>query len=89
MVHTRRHRIYELAGGRVLYPFHLMNYGDWVIVPKRLVKRASSAAYMYGTRHRVYFRCRKFGTQGRIKIIRLSTYFIPRARRGETRAQHD
>ena len=81
-----RHKIYRLNGGRIIYPFRRIRFGDWVIAPRDLAKKASAAAYMYGKRHRLYFRCRKFGTQGRVKIIRLSLYHTDR---GAISAKHN
>jgi hypothetical protein len=57
--------------GRHLYPWAQMTYGDYVIVPKKLSKKASAAAYMYGSRKGRYFRCSAFGTKGRVKITHL------------------
>lgn len=68
-----KHPIFTVDGrGRTHYPFRAMGYGDHIIVPKRLARQATAAAYMYGLRHRITFTCTKFGTRGRMKIRRLS-----------------
>lgn len=61
----------RLKSGRFSYPYGEMLRGQYIVVPRRLAKRATSAAYVFGQKHRKYFMCRTFGTRGRVRI----TYF--------------
>jgi hypothetical protein len=45
-----------------------MRYGDYCILPKRLAKKASAAAYQYGANHGITFTCVAYGTQGRMRV---------------------
>lgn len=61
---------YQRNGKQFQWPMGEMSPGDHFIVPRRLHKRATSAAYMYGKRHGITFHCRAFGTKGRTRIWR-------------------
>ena len=67
--HTSYRLTYKRGrSGRYKYPFLDMTIGDYIIVPRRLRKRATAAAYMIGRKYGIRFECRKFGTKGRTKI---------------------
>lgn len=68
-----------VAGALNRYPFGQMQIGDYLIVPRRLAKRASAAAYIYGGRRGMAFSCRLWGTRGRMKITRIDGRTRPHA----------
>ena len=63
-----RHDYRRGKNGRFLYPWPWMRYGDYCILPKRLAKKASAAAYQYGANHGITFTCVAYGTQGRMRV---------------------
>lgn len=83
-----KHKV-QANGRRMKYPFALMKYGDYCIVPAEIAKKASIAAYNFANRHGMYFRCAQFGRRGRIRITNLSLHRVTRTKhlnRGESHA---